>query len=398
MARKRHATKKRTVRRRTSRKRGVKSPLRRYRKKKATTKVGRLWKYVKRHTKGEKGRCDSLIYQNPTYGAGSIRSLYGITLQPKMPYRVLTHYRMNLFVAQIGSANTQNPSFTYSSSNASVLTAISQGRLGYFTGLMLKPYPKKGTNVNEITGNEFFLDSLTFNIMIHKKFGLHETFQGSTASPSYIRGGSMSFYLIIEPTGSPGISAFTPDSLYCQIFDNTENYNNYSAVPGGNDTNGDIFTSALRRDYFFKKKNMALSPKVKIVRLLKYDWTVHTNAITKVKPGALADGTGETSHTHDFTSGTFSGNPIPYFYEEGTDYSKCHKVNVKIKKRIKLVEDTPNINNTTPAETAISNVGLANHASSYNFWFIGCTSFFMRAPSSSPVTIEWNCESIFHDV
>ena len=399
MVRKKHAAKKRTVRRRTttSRKRGVRRPLRRRYRRKAHTKVGRLWKFIKKQSKGEKGRKDALTVDNPTYGAGNIRGYMGVVAESTYPFRRLSTMRMNLFTNQIGNNNSVRPSFSFSNSNHALVTGTTQGRLGYFTGMILYPFPKKGTNVNEISGNEFFLDSLTFNFMIHKKQSFYEG-TAPTIAASQSRGGSLSIYLIIEPTAAATYSSFTADNLYCQLFDNTANYNNFAATPGGTDTASDAFTDGLRRDYFFKKRNLNLSPHVKLVRLLKYDWGVNFNAVTKIDSGEIADGSGTTSTTHNMSYGTYSGNPRVYFYETGHDYQRTHKVNIKIKKRLKVTEQVPNIGKTDALDTAVANQGLATVGNSYNFWILGTTSTFARNANFSPVTVEFNCESIFHDV
>lgn len=386
-------TKKRRLKRRYTKKgkptkamkKWQKNPLRRYYYKKAKTKTGRLWKFVKRISKKEKGRKDILMPSNPTYQQANIRSFLSVTELAVIncPYRKLSKMIMSQHYGDVGQVTS--PTFTATSSDVSIINGIGDGHLGYFTGYMLQIYPKQGTAVNEISGNEFFLDSINFNFLVHYNVTDSNSWKSSaTYFDSKPRGGSVTWYLIIEPTIGQG-TEFAKDTIYTRVFDNTYNWSDATLS-----ANYAQLTTAknMRADYYQKKRNLNLSKRVKIVKLIRVDYGA-TNAAF----ASLSNGTNDTMNEN---------HAIYWRYDGNTDMMKKFNVSVKIKKKLSMIQ-TVIPQNTTHANTAWENAQNANtNGKSYNFWLLGCTSALYDNTNlqgyESRINIQMQCESIFHDV
>lgn len=382
MVRKKHAAKKRTYKKRTY-KRGTKRAFKRYYRKKAKTKTGKIWKYIKRVTKKEKGRLDALVTYNATYSQASARGYLAVDFDSNYPFRYLTAIEMfqNWQDVTANGIGFTRPYITYSSSNGNIVQSFSDGRLGYFIGLPLYVNPRQGTGVNQISGNEFFLDSLNFTIVLHRNSNSYQN-----KSRYETEGGSVSYYLIIHPCEQGQNSQIASTDLFATIFDNVHN------LPKDASVRNDNFQSKrkVRDSYFFKKRNINLSPKVKIIRLCKVDYSNKNMAVT-----ASVDGT-----TIIGTSGT---SPAVDYWDISADYYKVKKVSVKIKRKLSVMQQVDD-----PSATTTQQYQQPNYGNQYCFYFMGLSSDMRFEPntpldsetisSTSDIICRMQCEAIFHDV
>lgn len=369
----------------------VRKAFKKYYKRSAKTKTGKLWKYVKKVTRKEKGRRDCLAVDNQTYSETNTRGIFAISGLATLPYRYLSTIRTYQYVGDVGSTHIVAPGFAYSSSDPSILTSVTIGKLGYFTGFPLHPYPKRGTGKNEICGDEFYLDTLCFNFMCHRK----DDVDTAAFTTNTFRGGSISFYLIIERTNVAGISQFSADDLYSQIFDNTQNWNKPSQQPGTGPDDS-LRIDGLRRDYYNKKRNLNLSKSVKIIRLFKLDYSATQMAVTKEQSITISNGTAAATGGTQITSTTAGTVPSLYHYGTSADFIKDFKVCVKVKKRMFCVNSIANIDPNSITNSVINERNTSSQGTSYNFWLLPVSSYLSNA--FGYVSVETRCEATFHDV
>lgn len=362
---------------------------RRYRFRRAKTKTGRLWKYVKKVTRKEKGRLDALMNYNPSYQEANSRGIAGVTDNTTKPYRLLGAILTGQWWSKTidTEPNLSPPSFEFSESDASIITGQSYGSLGYYVGYQLRVAPRQGTAKNEVSGNEFMLDSLNFSFTCHRK-------EAQTTTAVYrdrLRGGSISFYLIIEPTADDGGGTLTPSNIYSKVFDNTRNY-----FSGAFHNESSSTIDQLRLDYYNKKRNLNLNPRVRIIRLFKLDYSTSGMAVTRIVHDASI-GTGA-----DVTEVTNGDPRVPflYHYDNSADFVKSFKVSIKVGKKLKFVQpvDAKVFTSLANQKTAyLSNLGQHIALSGYKFWLLPCSSS-MHTTNVSHVDVLTQCEATFHDV